>query len=653
MATILVNAFRGIVFSFILLGAAPTVAAERAVGEPTLAPPRPKAASPAGPALVPPQPAAVVDDPPPAEAPAPKGEKAAPLAPIADSKYAGPADIEATGIQGVTPGVTTREDVEKTWGAPKESRGKGNTLMQLYSVGPFPRVEVSYANNKVASIIVRFEHGFPASQVAEQLDLIKVQPVLVSNELGEVMGQAYPERGVVFSFEAAKNPAKALKKVTHIILEPIAAEPFVLRAETNLDTRPEFSLHDLNEALKLQPGTTRAHWLRSRALTALGQYEKAAEAASLAVRLEPKNARYLVTKAETLAKVGRASAAIPDAEQAVSLSQQRQHVRARALCVLGDLKSIERPADFKQAMQYHLEAIKTADALTSSPHPAVRLMAKEVLLDGHLGAVRDIAWGAWQEKDRQVEKWLAKTVLLADDLIKTEEGTDDYRFRVCTRALSAYVALQGRLDPAHWARDAVRSGENLINAAPETARKSELRWQLALALYDALQVCQMRSDHDSALKYGQLAISYMEKSNRQRQSATNTYLMGRLYFRVGAVNAIQRDDHSAAVALFEKAVPLLGKSPPAESLNDLGRLGDTFVSMGVSYWKTGHREKAIALTQHGTHLMEEAVKQGHYDQSLLAVPYKNLAAMNREMGDSEKATRMDEMAEKIKATNLR
>ena len=106
--------------------------------------------------------------------------------------------------------------------------------------------------------MIRFQRGFPAAQVAEQLELTKVQPVLVSNELGEILGQSYPERGVLFSFEPADDPGKALKKVTHIVLEPITAEPFVLRAETNIDIRPEFSLHDAEQAIKLQPGNARA-----------------------------------------------------------------------------------------------------------------------------------------------------------------------------------------------------------------------------------------------------------------------------------------------------------------------------------------------------------------------------------------------------------
>ena len=88
--------------------------------------------------------------------------------------------------------------------------------------------------------------------MAQQLDLAKIQPVLVSNDLGEILGEAFPERGVMLAFEPGPEPGKPSLKVTHIMLEAISAEPFVLRAETNLDTRPDFSLRDLDQALKLQ-----------------------------------------------------------------------------------------------------------------------------------------------------------------------------------------------------------------------------------------------------------------------------------------------------------------------------------------------------------------------------------------------------------------
>ncbi len=578
----------------------------------------------------------------------------APLVPVPDSKYLGPAEIEVTSFHGITPGTSNRDDVEKAWGKPKDSRKLDTGMLQLYSVDPFPRVEVAYsADNKVSSLVIRFQRGFPAAQVAEQLELTKVQAVLVSNELGEVLGQSFPERGVLFSFEPATDPSKALKKVTHIVLEPISAEPFVLRAETNIDVRPEFSLNDAERAIKLQPANARAQWLRSRALTALGQHDQAVIAATEAVRLQPRDARYQVTNAEALQQTGHIAEAAAEAEKAIALSEQRPHVRARAICLLGDLKGSGPHPDHKLALQLHTQALHAADALISDKHPAIRVAAKEVLLDAHLGALQDIAWGSWREKEHSAENWIAKAADIAQDLIKSEDGSEEYLFRVSSRALSADVGLQGKLDPSKWAKEAVRSGEVLISAASEPARKAELQWQVALSLYDAMQICQMRGNQDEALRQGELAIGYLEKSGRENKSSSAAYLLGRTFFRIGAVYANSRRDHLAAVSWFDKAIPLLGKSPPPEAMVDLSRLGDSFVSMGVSYWSVGNRKKAIALTEHGANLIEESVRRGTHDRNLLIIPYTNLAAMNREVGDSAGANRMQELAEKAKGTTVR
>ena len=231
---------------------------------------------------------------------------------------------------------------------------------------------------------------------------------------------------------------------------------------------------------------------------------------------------------------GHLEDAATEAAKAVALSESRPHVKARALCLLGDLKGAGPKPDYKQALQLHTQALHVAAGLISDKHPAIRVPAKEVLLDAHLGALHDICWGAWREKVRSAENWVAKATEIAHDLIKAEDGGEEYIFRVAKRALAADVGLQGQLDPVKWAGEVVRSGEVLISAAPEPARKAELQWQVAMSLYDAMQIYQMRAEHDEALRQGELAIRYLEQSGRQNKSSSAAYLLGRCYFRMGA-----------------------------------------------------------------------------------------------------------------------
>ena len=147
----------------------------------------------------------------PAETPAPKKPESSAnsddkLRPIPEESASGKIEVETASFNGVTPGVSTAEDVKKHWGVPKEMNKHNGAVVHLYSVDPFDRVEVIFYENKVASIIIRLSHDFPADGVARQLVLSKLEPVLVSNDMGEILGQSYPERGVLFSFTPSPTP---------------------------------------------------------------------------------------------------------------------------------------------------------------------------------------------------------------------------------------------------------------------------------------------------------------------------------------------------------------------------------------------------------------------------------------------------------------
>jgi hypothetical protein len=86
----------------------------------------------------------------------PTADKQEHLQPIPDPKSLGQAEIEAASFQGVIPGVSTLRDVEKAWGAPKEVNKQDKLITHKHSVDAFPRVEVTYLNDKVTSIIIRF-----------------------------------------------------------------------------------------------------------------------------------------------------------------------------------------------------------------------------------------------------------------------------------------------------------------------------------------------------------------------------------------------------------------------------------------------------------------------------------------------------------------
>ena len=576
-----------------------------------------------------------------------------PLVPIPDPQLDRPVKVETASFNGVTPGVTLLSGLQEAWGPPRQISKEANTTIHLYKVEPFTRVEVSFVNDTVTSVVIRLDEGVPAKHLTQLLKLGDIRPVLVSNELGEILGQSFPERGVLFAFESVEGPGKPSANVVQIILEPVSAESFVLRAETFLDSKLTVSIRDLDTAVELQPDNARAHWLRARALEMLDNHVEALPAAKQAVRLDPANVQYQVTLAEALGQLGEVADGIVQAQAALKNSQQRPHVQARALCLLGDLISSGPNPDYSKAIEYHTQAIQTADPLAVNRHPAIRLAAKEVLIDAHLGAAHDIAWGSWNEQKLAVSRWLDRAAAFAEEYIENDGGSVEQRFRVAHRALAASIGLKGTLDPTEWADAALRSGQELIAATTDDARQQQIKWQLGLALYDAVQICQMRSEHDLAFRYGQQAVQYLEQGIVGKTDPEQNYLLGRLYFRLGAIQAVGEGNHQVAINWFDKASVLLEQATVQIAPQEAGRLGDTFISMGVSYWEVGQHQRALTLTERGVGLVELGVDSGSLDQSALEVPYSNLAVMHRRLGQNNEADRYRDQASRLKKSAKR
>ncbi len=551
-------------------------------------------------------------------------------------------EIETASFNQVTPGISTLDDVKRLWGVAKEVRKQNGLMVYRYVIEPFDHVEVMFYEGKLTSIVVRLNGTFEADTVAAQLSLSTIRPVLISNELGEILGQAYPERGVMFSFAPSSQPGKPSTRVAQIILEPVSAEPFMLRAETALENHPEASLADLEVAAKMAPDNGRIRWLQARAFLLLGEAKKALAAVEEALQREPNSPYYLLTQAQILGQLGRYREATQAAEAAVAQSESKPHLKVRAVCLLGDLASSGPQPDYKRAMQHHSQAVKMAEALTRDPHPAIRQPAKEVLVDAHLGAAQDIAWGVWNNKEVAVAAWLKRASEFAEDLIEHEGGSVEFRFRVATRALAACVGLQGKLDPTPWAEQVARIGEELARIAVSPAQKLQRQRESGLALYDAVQAFQMRNDREAADKFGKRAAEFFEATRPGKDRPADLYLLGRLYFRLGAVRASGESNHQAALEWFDKAASTLQQAAPYVASTERGRLGETFVSMGVSYWEANQRDKAVEITRQGVEIMEKAVQDGSLAKSSLDIAYSNLATMHRQLGQNDLARRYAE-----------
>jgi tetratricopeptide (TPR) repeat protein len=545
----------------------------------------------------------------------------------------------------IQPGVSMVADLDAKWGIPSHDATKLGSGQRIYKVEPFKQVDVSCEEGKVVAVVAHLPEPTSLDETVTRFVPDAERGVEVLDDRGEPLGVAYPERGVIIGF----GPGG--KQVAHLLFEPIDHETFLLRAERNQHLRPQTSMADVDFVLQRNPKHGPAHWLAAKIYHESGQLKEAATHIDAALESAPHEAAYRLTKAELLADSGDYTMSRAACQAVVQQHTLTPELKAEALSLLGDLFANGPQRDYKRATEHHLAAIQIAQPLSTSDHAATRRTAKRVLVEAQLGVANDIAWGYWQQKENVVPKWLVQAHQAAEDLIDREGADESLHLLVLRRALAACAGTQGKLDPVTWTKESISSARKLIDASDDPWRRGRLEWELGLALYDALQADQARGFHDHALANSSLVVKYLESGAQQRQPTPHdNYLLGRLYFRVGTIHAIELGDHTSAVTWFQKAVPLLEQPLPTTALADVGRLGESFVSIGISYWETGRRDEAMRLTQHGVALITQGIKDRVIEQDALTVPYSNLAFMHREQGNAKQADGFATMAARADGT---
>jgi tetratricopeptide (TPR) repeat protein len=560
-------------------------------------------------------------------------------------------EVETATFNGIRPGESTMDDVHRIWGKPSQSFEDQGIVHQIFSVEPFKEIDVSYHGKTVAAIVIFMEQVFAAPALAEQLGLDNLQAVIIPDNQGNWLGQSYPERGVMFGFdpEHAKE-----KQVAQIVLEPISGLPFLLRAEVRVQKDCAKALSDLNYALELDPKLARAHALRAQILLTMMRWKDASAAIDAAIALDDKNLEYRLTKTDLLRQTGDFAGAVAEARHVIAAAEGKPLARSAALVELARAVAEGPDRDFRRAADYALEAIKLTDELTKSQQPRSRRAARVVALDAHLELANAIAWGFWRQKDKTVPKWLDRAQSLADKLATEDKAGEEYRLRVASKALAASVGLKGALDPAPWVKALQEAGGKQLAGVADPVRHRQLEWQVGLALYDAMQAYHQLEAHRQATEVGTLAASAIEHVCEEREPlAGDAYLLGRLYFRLGTLCVAQDEAHDKAVVWFDKARPLMEKPLPEASRADVGRQGETLVSMAVSYWSVGQQDMAVTLTENGAALMKKGIEEGVLDDHALQVPYNNLATMHRFLGDDSAADKFTELAEKSTGKTLK
>jgi len=572
------------------------------------------------------------------------------------------AHYEPVKFQGVCAGKTSKHELVTAWGQPTENTETAQGEVLVFEKAPFKSIEALIGGNEiVASIKVTLANPLETKQLATQLGLDKFEAVTVIDETDTPICQAFPEKGVLFMFDADENvtpvddkaePKPNTSHIAHVVLQPIDACAFAFRAENRLHGPYAQNIHDLKSAIALDSELGRAYWLLAKIYLATGQADLADAATAEACDIEPKSASFQLCRAASRELLGEYDDAVLGVRSVLDREDLAPLDRAQALHQMGHLASFGDKDIGSKTIPFETKAIEIADKLALSKDGRERRAAKQLLVEAHLSIAEEVARQSYNEKSEALSQWIGRASGLAEDFISKDNGSIELRLIIAQHALSTLASIKPTLDPAPWVAEAEEAAKTLLAQSDDEMWQQRVKWELGIAYLHALRVDHTRRQTEPALKYGQLAIDNMAIGASSRQAVHGSeQLVGQLYFQMGAVYAVHKLDHAKAAQWYEKSAPLLIGKRPVSELYAPRREGEMLVSMGVSYWQLGNQTKALDITQSGVSLIEAAVKCGVLSKSTLSVPYTNLSTMYQQMGEKTNAAKYAELAKSVPSSS--
>jgi len=587
----------------------------------------------------------------PADAGAPSATEAATPKPIVTAPIAATPDemptlsIDPASFRGALPGKTTRAQIEAEWGAGEAFARPDGGAGLSWKIDPFDRVEATIDADVVSSISIKLAEPVPVADLARQLEISDLRTVAVRNDEGAAIGEVFPERGVILSVTPGTTDATA------ILIEPLDADSFVLRAEGEVAKCSAYAVADLQYAIQIDPQHVRAHRLLLAITADQGKWTQALKLARNAIRLEPDDVWTKLKQAGVLLSLDRPDEAGKVLDGMKSLPNASPLVVAQAARLAGRVTLAQKTPDHQKAVEQFGEAIRLASPLLTKRTPAVQAAAREVTLDAHLGTALAIAKGTWQQKSRVIPKWISRADAVVKDFKGEEAERQTLELQLCRGALAVAAGSTEAIEPLPWVKRLLELRDRMGDTVADPWRRRQIDWEVGQGLSDALAAAQKRGDATDMLDNATLTAAYLERGAEQRElTAAERKTVGELMFRIGIMHSLQRGDHATAVTWFDRAIPLWNDNDGFERDGELGRLGESYVSMAISYWQVERREDAVTLSRRGVDLMVTAVDKSQLEERALAVAYGNLATMYAEQGDEQQSKNYAEMASRAEAT---
>ncbi|MFM8413169.1 MAG: tetratricopeptide repeat protein [Planctomycetota bacterium] len=600
-----------------------------------------------------PNPLAPASDAKPAAEPAQPAPAAAeqPAAPTVNAPVAATPDemptlsIDPASFRGALPGKTTRAEIEASWGPQHPDAEPAQAGVATWKIEPFDRVEVTFDGDTVATIRVKLAEPVPVADLARQLEIGDLRTVAVRDDEGVEIGEVYPERGVILSVEPGTRQATA------ILIEPLDPDAFVLRAEQELESCSAYALADLQHAVQIDPNHLRAHRLLLSMATDQGKWTQALNLAERAARLDPDSVWVKLKLAAVLIALDRPAEARPVIEAALTGPDLPPLLAAQAHRLLGRVALAGKAPDHRAAVDHFTESIRRAAPLLAKRGAPIQAPAREILLDAHLGTALAIAEGTWQQKSRVIPKWIVRSEALVKEFEGDELERQLLELQLCVGALEVAAGSTESIEPLPWVKRMLEVRDRMSATVSDPWRRRQIDWDVGQGLRAALAAAEIRGDASDMLDNATLTAAYLERGGEHRElTGAERKDLGDLMFRIGILHSLQRGDHATAVTWFDRAIPLWDDNDRFVRDGEQGRLGESYVSMAISYWQVDRREDALELSRRGVELMVAAVDSGQLEERALAVAYGNLATMHAEQGDDDQSRTYAEMASRAEAT---
>ncbi|MDR1494013.1 MAG: hypothetical protein LBT05_15025 [Planctomycetaceae bacterium] len=555
-------------------------------------------------------------------------------------------EINATSMQsaafnGIIPGTSAKSELFEAMGEPVKITPNGEYEVWQYAIEGLAAIDVTLKQEKVFSLMLGFSEPYPAEQIRDQLkeELRGIRSILIPDDNNNILGQLFPEKGVVFEFTPSEKPGEPSLMVTNVAIEPITAIPFVIRGERYLTISNSKAKWDLTIAVQLDRNNHRARWLLAKAFLADGQLAEAQREAIFAVKLNDQDLQYHVTLAEIIGKSGHTKEARQYLDEILPYCDNAPQVKGLAECLMGDFyRDDVELQDCGTGSKYHTKAIKTLEPLVTSQNLTLRQQAKMIVLRAYLSSVMDISWGNWDGKEKVLKDWLDGAKEIAMDLVIKEKMSRECLLNVATTAISAYMGRPESDDFLPYISEAESVAEEIIGQnADDKGLTQKIEKELGLSYSNVEQIYEARKNYKQAMKYGQKAIEYLERGIRNRNDVIELYRLANIYYQMGRIQATGLSNDSGAIRWFTKAIPLFQQVESRLDDYEQPRLGEIYASIGVSYWNVDEKEYALKISEYGIDKLERAVEQKLIPEKILAVPYENLSAMYEKIGRKEEA----------------